>query len=187
MSRTKLIKAPRDVKRRNSLIAYILMLGVWVINKNWNWNSSFMSYTLDLVGIIEILGEDLHDWNIKITHYNLFRKDEVGKCKRGVALNIKCVSVGIRCLSSSCKAFQALLHVLHLKTCKKRDGRDFQGGIFWNFSFWKVLNVCHSSKTLSPKNWPLVNERIVWANHCFFTANKNSGLKTTERHYWNLP
>lgn len=67
----------------------------------------------------------MHDWNIKITHYTLFRKDKVGKCKRGVALNIKRVSVEIRCLSSY-KAFQALLRVLHLKTCKKMDGREYQ-------------------------------------------------------------
>lgn len=66
----------------------------------------------------------MHDWNIKITHYDLFRKHEVGKCKRGVALDIKCVSAGIRCLTSSCKALQAVLHVLHLKALKNMDGRD---------------------------------------------------------------
>lgn len=87
----------------------------------------------------------MHDWNIKITHYNLFRRDKVGKCKRGVALNIKCVSVGMRCLRFSCKAFQAFLHVSHLKTLKKEGWLGYlQGGIFRNLHFWKVLIVCHS-------------------------------------------
>lgn len=57
MSRTKLIKAPRDVKRRNSLIAYTLMLGVWVINKNWNWKSSFMSIHQTSLALLKSWGK----------------------------------------------------------------------------------------------------------------------------------
>lgn len=57
MSRTKLIKAPRDVKRRNSLIAYTLMLGAWVINKNWNWRSSFMSIHQTSLALLKSWGK----------------------------------------------------------------------------------------------------------------------------------
>lgn len=57
MSRTKLIKAPRDVKRRNSLIAYTLMLGAWVINKNWNWRSSFMSIHQPSLALLKSWGK----------------------------------------------------------------------------------------------------------------------------------
>lgn len=37
----------------------------------------------DIIGIVETWWDNLHDWNVKITDYNLFRKDKVGKGEMG--------------------------------------------------------------------------------------------------------
>lgn len=52
MLRTKLIRASRDMKRRNCLIAYTSMLGSQLINKK-KWNCSFMSINLSSLVLLK--------------------------------------------------------------------------------------------------------------------------------------
>lgn len=57
--RTKLIKNPKDMRKKKTLIAYVVRLGAFLVNKSWN--GSFMNMNFSLLALLRL------DWVICMT------------------------------------------------------------------------------------------------------------------------
>lgn len=57
--RTKLIKNPKDMRKQKTLIAYVVRLGAFLVNKSWN--SSFMNMNFSSLALLRL------DWVICMT------------------------------------------------------------------------------------------------------------------------
>lgn len=86
MLRTKLIKTPKDMRRRNYLIACTPLS---LDNKHRELELFIYEHKFDLVGTAEASWEELHDQNFKISGYSLFKKHTVDKGEKRMTPQFK--------------------------------------------------------------------------------------------------